>query len=65
MYNLTKYFLFQFQRFKESLKSNISTTAIAFDEAIETIKANVQWMKKNYHQVDEWLNTHKEYYIYF
>lgn len=56
---------FQFQRFKETLKHNVTTTSMALDSAIETIKANVYWMETNYKQVDHWLYMQKGHYTKF
>lgn len=57
--------MFQLERFKNDVKANISTTAIAFESAIETVKSNVDWMKKNYNQVEEWFIKNKESFVFF
>ncbi|CAH0553257.1 unnamed protein product, partial [Brassicogethes aeneus] len=51
-------------RFRDSIKANISTTRQGFDSAIETVKANVEWMQKNYDYVEKWLTDHKDKYIF-
>ncbi|XP_074039216.1 aminopeptidase N isoform X3 [Leptinotarsa decemlineata] len=60
----TEFQLLELERFRDSIKHNISTTASAFDSAIETVKANVKWMEKNYHQVEQWLQKYKDHYDY-
>ncbi|XP_076258416.1 aminopeptidase N-like isoform X2 [Rhynchophorus ferrugineus] len=67
--SLSKHMTNEFQleellRFRDSIKPNISTTTQAFDVAIETVKANVEWMKKNYKQVETWLSTNQEQFYY-
>ncbi|KAG5885709.1 hypothetical protein JTB14_037729 [Gonioctena quinquepunctata] len=61
----TEFQLSELERFRDSIKNNnISTTSSAFESAIETVKANVQWMEKNYHQVEEWFQKYKDHYDY-
>ncbi|VEN41546.1 unnamed protein product [Callosobruchus maculatus] len=58
----TEFQLSEFQRFKDSVKQNISTTASAFDAAIEQVRANVNWMNRNYEEVESWLQQHRDYF---
>ncbi|KAJ8960401.1 hypothetical protein NQ318_013681, partial [Aromia moschata] len=58
----TEYQLNELERFRDSVKDNLSTTSMAFDTAIETVRANVEWMKKNYGQVAAWLHKNKDNY---
>ncbi|CAH1155226.1 unnamed protein product [Phaedon cochleariae] len=60
----TEFQLSELKRFRDNIKENISTTSSAFDNAIETVKANVEWMEKNYHQVEQWLQKYKDHFDY-
>ncbi|KAJ8921422.1 hypothetical protein NQ315_003040 [Exocentrus adspersus] len=60
----TEFQLSEFERFRSSIRSNISTTTIAFNSAIERVKSNVEWMNKNYNQVADWLIKYKEHFAY-
>ncbi|XP_018579251.1 aminopeptidase N isoform X2 [Anoplophora glabripennis] len=60
----TEFQLSELERFKNSIKTNISTTASAFESAIETVKSNVDWMKKNYNQVEQWFIKNKERFVF-
>ncbi|XP_030759010.1 aminopeptidase N-like isoform X1 [Sitophilus oryzae] len=60
----TEFQLDELIRFRESIKANISTATQSFDIAIKTVKANVDWMSKNYQQVEDWLTKHQEQFHY-
>ncbi|KAL1506799.1 hypothetical protein ABEB36_006093 [Hypothenemus hampei] len=60
----TEFQLEELERFRDSIKANISTTSRAFESAIEQVRGNVKWMKKNYAQVEDWLITHQERFQY-
>ncbi|XP_050293871.1 aminopeptidase N-like isoform X2 [Anthonomus grandis grandis] len=60
----TEFQLKELERFKDSVGSNISTTTQSFDAAIEQVRGNVEWIKKNYNQVEEWLTRHKDQFVY-
>ncbi|CAG9772621.1 unnamed protein product [Ceutorhynchus assimilis] len=61
----TEFQLEELERFKDSIKTNISTTSQAFNSAIEQVKGNVEWMKRNYNQMEDWLSKHQKQFLYF
>ncbi|XP_066252731.1 aminopeptidase N-like isoform X1 [Euwallacea similis] len=60
----TEFQLQELERFRDSIKANISTTTRAFDSAIERVKGNVEWIKKNYNQIEDWLTKHQDQFMY-
>ncbi|CAG9836941.1 unnamed protein product [Diabrotica balteata] len=55
----TEFQLSELIRFRDSIHSNSSSASEAIDSTIETVRGNVEWMQKNYHQVEQWLRKNK------
>lgn len=51
-------------RFRNSIKTNTASLDLAFDSAIETVQANVDWMQKNYQRIEKWLNQQQNNFLY-
>ncbi|XP_060526874.1 aminopeptidase N-like isoform X2 [Cylas formicarius] len=60
----TDFQLAELERFRDTIRPNISTTTNAFDSATETVRSNVNWLKRNYQQVDEWLKKYHNQFGY-
>ncbi|EEZ99339.1 aminopeptidase N-like protein [Tribolium castaneum] len=58
----TEYQLSELVRFRNQVRHNLGTASQAFDSAIERVRGNVAWMKKNYHNVEKWLIDNKEHF---
>ncbi|XP_063912538.1 aminopeptidase N-like isoform X2 [Zophobas morio] len=58
----TEYQLSELIRFRNEIRNNISTASQAFDSTIEKVRGNVEWIKKNYHSVENWLTVHQEHF---
>ncbi|XP_050507051.1 aminopeptidase N-like isoform X3 [Diabrotica virgifera virgifera] len=55
----TEFQLSELIRFRDSIHSNSSSASEAIASTIETVRGNVEWMQKNYHQVEQWLRKNK------
>lgn len=52
----TRFELEQLREFYDSHKDNLGTAKRAFEQSLESTKANIRWMDNNYAQLKEWLN---------
>lgn len=60
----TEFQLSELIRFRDSVNGNKSAFARSFDIAIETVRGNVEWLEKNYHQVEQWFQKYKDRFDY-
>ncbi|XP_056640007.1 aminopeptidase N-like isoform X2 [Diorhabda sublineata] len=60
----TEFQLSELIRFRDSVNGNRSAYARAFDIAVETVRGNVEWMEKNYRQVEQWFQKYKDRFDY-
>ncbi|KAJ8960400.1 hypothetical protein NQ318_013680 [Aromia moschata] len=62
-YNMnTEFQLNELKRFRDNIRANASTASFALDTTIETVRGNVEWMRKNYDHVDKWLTSYKNHF---
>lgn len=51
----------QLKQFKDEVKNNLGANGGAFDQCIEIVKHNVEWMRRSYKSVEIWLETSELY----
>ncbi|XP_067012607.2 aminopeptidase N isoform X2 [Anabrus simplex] len=57
-YMNTQLQLHEMEAFKRENDGNLGTAAKSFEQTIEKVQANVDWMDNSYGQVEEWLKMH-------
>jgi aminopeptidase N len=50
--------LSQLEKLRDDHADHLGTTTQSFQQAIETVRANVQWMDNSYDEVSEWLESY-------
>lgn len=53
--------LSQLEKLRDDNADQLGTTTQSFQQAIEVVQANVQWMANSYDEVSEWLESYSKY----
>jgi hypothetical protein len=52
---------YQLEKLRDDHADHLGTTTQSFQQAIEIVRANVQWMANSYDEVSEWLESYSKY----
>jgi hypothetical protein len=52
---------YQLEKLRDDNADQLGTTTQSFQQAIEVVQANVQWMANSYDEVSEWLESYSKY----
>ena len=55
------FFDYQLKKLRDDNADQLGTTIQSFQQAIEVVQANVQWMANSYDEVSEWLESYSKY----
>jgi exonuclease I len=50
----------QLQKLQDENADKLGTTTQSFQQAIEVVQANVQWMANSYNEVNDWLESYSK-----
>jgi hypothetical protein len=54
---------YQLVKLRDDNADHLGTTTQSFQQAIEIVRANVQWMANSYDEVSKWLETYSNHHF--